>query len=155
MLAVSPSGCFHPVRRAGGILDRQPGKKHIEAGAKASAGETVGAALGLVALMLAFTFNLAASRHDTRRRLVITEANAVGTTFLRAGLLAEPHRSRVKSLLREYVEVRLKAVREQNIVQGHARSLELHGQLWKEAEAAGAASPGSIVVGLFIQSLND
>lgn len=130
-------------------------KTHIEAGAKASAGETVGAALGLVALMLAFTFNMAATRHDNRRTLIITEANAIGTTYLRAGLLAEPQRSKVRNLLREYVEVRLKAVRDNDIAKGHARSLELHEQLWKEAETAGTANPGSIVVGLFIQTLNE
>ena len=86
-------------------------KKRLEAiGLKGSAGETVGASLGLVALMMAFTFNLAASRHDNRRTLVLSEANAVGTTFLRAGLLPEPESSKIRRTLREYVQVRLKAV---------------------------------------------
>src|SRR4051812_15779860 len=74
-------------------------KMRLEAGAKASAGETVGASLGLVALIMAFTFNLAASRHDIRRTLVLNEANAVETTFLRAGLLPEPHAARIRRAL--------------------------------------------------------
>ena len=131
-------------------------KKRLEAvGAKASAGETVGAALGLVALMLAFTFNMAASRHDNRRTLVLSEANAVGTTFLRAGLLPEPQASKIRHALREYVQVRLKAVQNGEVEKGVARSVELQDQLWKEAETVGTANPASEVGSLFIQSLNE
>jgi hypothetical protein len=47
-------------------------------------------ALALLAFMLGFTFGLAASRFDVRRGLVIDEANAIGTTSSRGGLLPEP-----------------------------------------------------------------
>lgn len=130
-------------------------RKRVESGAKASAGETVAATLGLVALMLAFTFNLAASRYDTRRALVLDEANAIGTTFLRTGLLAEPHRSTIRNSLREYVEVRLKAVQGGNVADGIKRSTELQNILWKEAEAVGTGHPDSEMVALFIESLNE
>src|SRR5689334_20562394 len=49
----------------------------------------VGAALGLLAFMLAFTFSLAADRYETRRNLVLEESNAIGTTWLRASTLPE------------------------------------------------------------------
>src|SRR5262245_27162915 len=67
---------------------------------KPPVGEMVAATLALFAFLLAFTFSLAASRFEVRRGLVIDEANAIGTTFLRAGLLPEPHRDDVRALLR-------------------------------------------------------
>src|SRR5512135_1488179 len=66
-------------------------RRRSEEALKAPVGELVAAMLGLLALLLAFTFSLAASRFDTRRSLVLDEANAIGTTWLRAGLLAEPY----------------------------------------------------------------
>ena len=73
-------------------------------------GEVVAGLLGLLALLLAFTFSLAASRFDTRRTLVMDEANALGTTWLRAGMLPEPHGTAIRKLLRDYLELRLAAV---------------------------------------------
>jgi hypothetical protein len=62
-------------------------------------GAMVGAILGLLAFPLAFTFGLAASRFDTRRELVLDEANAIGRTYLRAALLPAsiPGRKRLRS----------------------------------------------------------
>ena len=54
---------------------------------EAPVGAMVGATLGLLAFMLAFTFGLAAARFDTRRQVLLDEANAIGTTYLRAGML--------------------------------------------------------------------
>src|SRR5262245_48712675 len=51
---------------------------------------SVTATLGLLAFVLAFTFAMAASRFDTRRQMVIEDANAIGTLYLRTSLLAEP-----------------------------------------------------------------
>lgn len=118
-------------------------------------GPIVGATLGLLAFILAFTFGLAASRYDARRQMVVEEANAIGTTYLRAGLLAEPHRSEIRDLLNEYVSVRLKAVRTGNIERAMSESAVLHSRLWSHAEAVAAKDPHSIVAGVFIQSLNE
>jgi hypothetical protein len=117
---------------------------------EAPVGAMVGATLGLFALLLAFTFGFAAARFDARRQVVLDEANAIGTTYLRAELLAEPHREVVRQLLREYVDVRLEAVRSGMVVQAIGRSEEIHGKLWAQAVAVGEKNPGSIVVGLFI-----
>lgn len=122
---------------------------------KPPVGEMVAATLALLAFMLAFTFGLAASRFDVRRGLVIEEANAIGTTYLRAALLSEPHRTGVRTLLREYVDVRLEAVEPGRLKQSISRSEELHARLWAHAVEAGEKNPGSIVVGLFIGSLNE
>ena len=122
---------------------------------KPPVGEMVAATLALLAFMLAFTFGLAASRFDVRRGLVIDEANAIGTTYLRAGLLPEPYRGEVRKLLREYVSVRLDAIRPESLSQSISRSEELQSQLWSQAATVGEKNPGSIVVGLFIGSLNE
>jgi hypothetical protein len=121
----------------------------------APVGAMVASLLGLLAFMLAFTFGLAASRFDARRQVVLEEANAIGTTNLRARLLSEPERSAITRLLREYVDVRVRAVEEGKIAEGIARSEQLHDELWSRATSAAAKSPGSIMTGLFIQSLNE
>ena len=139
----------------GGFRLGQYRRRRSEQEDRPPVGEMVAATLALLAFMLAFTFGLAASRFDVRRGLVIDEANAIGTTYLRAGLLPEPHRSDVRSLLREYVEVRLEAVQPGKLSQSIDRSEELHARLWAHAVAVGEKNPGSIVVGLFIASLNE
>jgi hypothetical protein len=121
----------------------------------AAIGSMVGAMLGLLAFMLAFTFGMASARHDTRRALVLEEANAVQTTYLRAGFLAEPQRSEIRALLREYVDVRVEGARQKRAGETFVRSEEIHGLLWSRAVTAGEKNPGSIMAGLFIQSLNE
>src|SRR5450755_3042000 len=112
-------------------------------------GAIVAASLGLLALTLAFTFGLAWSRYDARRQIVVEEANAIGTTYLRAGLLPDGRGVKIRKLLTEYVDVRLEAVQSGDIETALRRSDELHRELWKEAEAAGQQHPNTIVVGLF------
>ena len=118
-------------------------------------GGIVAAELGLLAFLLAFAFSLAASRFEARRETLLSEANAIGTTFLRAKMLPEPERTEIQKLLREYVDVRLVAVQEGTIESGIHRSNELHSQLWDVAVAAAEKDPHSIQTGLFIQSLNE
>jgi hypothetical protein len=115
----------------------------------------VASILGLLALVLGFTFNLAASRFDVRRQAVLDEANVIGTTYLRAKLLPEAQRVRAAELLREYVEVRLLAVQQRTLVSALQRSEQLHDLLWSEAVAAANAFPNPVTTGLFVQSLND
>jgi hypothetical protein len=64
----------------------------------------VSAVLGLLALLLGFTFSLATERFEARRLLVMEETNAIGTAYLRAQLLDEPHRARLSQLLIVYTE---------------------------------------------------
>ena len=117
-------------------------------------GAMVGSTLGLLAFLLAFTFGLAAARFDSRRAVVLDEANAIGTTYLRAAMLPE-YRDELRTLLRDYVGVRLEIVRTGLVMPRVRRSEELQAQMWNRTAALGAKHPGSIVVGLFIQSLNE
>jgi len=67
----------------------------------------ISSVLGLLALMLSFTFALATDRFEARRLLVQEEANAIGTMYLRAQLLDEPHRSRISRVLASYADNRV------------------------------------------------
>ena len=82
----------------------------VELGYRLGAGTMVGSLFGLLAFMLTFTFGLAASRFDARRQLVVEEANAVTTAFLRADLLPTPWAERLREHLRDYVKLRLHTV---------------------------------------------
>jgi hypothetical protein len=117
-------------------------------------GEMVAATLGLLAFILAFTFGLAATRFDTRKQAVLDEANAVGTTYLRAGMLPE-RRAEIRALLRQYVDVRLEAVKPGMLAEGIRQSERIQNQLWEMTVPIAEKNPNSIVVGLFIQSLNE
>ena len=92
---------------AGFLVGRR--RRPREDGKSDSSGVIVGAAMGLLAFMLGFTFNAAAVRYDARKNLVMEEVNAIGTTWLRAGLLPEPYRADIRGLLREYVNLRARA----------------------------------------------
>jgi hypothetical protein len=70
-------------------------------------GYIVSAVLGLLALLIGFTFSLAVDRFETRRHLVLEEANAIGTAYLRSQLLPEPHRARMTGLLVRYANNRI------------------------------------------------
>ena len=121
---------------------------------EAPLGTMVGATLGLLAFILAFTFGLAAARFDARRQVLLDEANAIGTTYLRAGMLPE-RGDQVRGLLRDYVRVRLEAVQSDNVAEGIRRSENIQNQLWTEAQTVGEKNANSILVGLFVQSLNE
>lgn len=120
---------------------------------EAPLGTMVGATLGLLAFVLAFTFGLAAARFDARRQALLDEANAIGTTYLRAGMLPE-RGEQIRGLLRDYVGIRLEAVQSDNVTEAIGRSEDIQQKMWTEAETVGQKNPNSIVVGLFVQSLN-
>ena len=69
-------------------------------------GTVLGASLGLLAFFLASTFNMAVSRYDARKILVLEEANDIETTYPRAKLLSESYRTGAQDLLRKYVNIR-------------------------------------------------
>jgi hypothetical protein len=118
-------------------------------------GAVVGSMLGLLAFLLAFTFGMAASRYDARKQLVLQEANAIGTAYLRAEMLPEPERSEIRNLLRQYAAPRVKGVTWLMTPEARAESGALHDRLWAAALAATEKNPGSILGGLFVQSLNE
>jgi hypothetical protein len=115
----------------------------------------VGGMLGLLTFILAFTFWIAASHFDAARQSLLSQANAIRTAYLRADLLPEPHRSEIRNLLREYVDIRLEAYQSGDFNPLAPRSDDLHNRLWTEAVAAKEKTSNPIFAGYFIQSLND
>ena len=117
------------------------------------------AMLGLLALMLAFTFSMALARFEARRDALLNEANAIGATALRARLLPDPHKSETLKLLREYVQIRLDIVRRDTSLAESKpiidRSNAIQEALWQQAMASASKDRGLIPTGLFIQSLNE
>ena len=116
--------------------------------------------LGLLALLLAFTFSAALQRYDDRSQTVVAEANAIGTTYLRARLLPGGMQDEVQALLRQYLDVRIR--------EGHVDSTEpelhesllrraklLEAQIWSHAVKAAEQDSRVVTSGLFIQSLNE
>ena len=133
---------------------RSHGPKAVDA----DIGTLAGATLGLLALLLGFSFSIALSRYDGRRDLVLEEANAIGSTANFALMLPEPVQGPTLDLLREYAEVRVTLGTPYDplkMEQDIARSLDLQTRLWQQAVAVTAASPQSLPVYRFVASLNE
>jgi hypothetical protein len=137
---------------AGYRIGRFRGRREHEM--ESPVGEMVASTLGLLAFILAFTFSLAASRFDAKRQLLVDEANAIGTTYLRAAMLPEGQ-DEIRALLREYVDVRIVAITPGKLAQGIRRSEALQNRLWARVVPIAAKNPNSVIAGLFVQSLND
>ncbi len=120
------------------------------------AGVIVGAILGLMAFLLAVTMGMASDRFDTRRGVVLQEANAIGTAFLRADYLPEPYRGEVQQLFREYVPVRiLDSADVADVAVRIARSDELLQEIWQTSTEAVTSAGSSDVLALYVESVND
>jgi len=114
--------------------------------------------LGILALLLGFTFSMAISRYELRVSLVVTESNAIDTTSLRAKMLPDPFRQTAAIALRDYIDTRLDiydAVDPLKVVDDEAKERDLQNQLWSVAIGAAKQDPHSIPIGLFIATLND
>jgi hypothetical protein len=114
--------------------------------------------LGFMGLILAFGLSLAVERYEGRRAAVVEEANAIGTTYLRAQTLPEPVRTRSLALLRQFVDV---SIRISETVPGSsaerdavAESGQIERELWALAGQALETEPTGSAVRLYVESLN-
>jgi hypothetical protein len=132
-------------------------RREPDSGKAPVAGTVVGGMLGLMAFLLAFSIGIVINQHNGRKAMVVTEANAVGTAYLRAGFLGEPDRTSSRDLLREYVEVRLAAAADPEALLESAmtRSEEIHGELWSIVEEQVRQGQESDVMALFVESINE
>ena len=122
--------------------------------AEAGVGTVVGAALALLGFLLAFITGIALENFNQRRHLVVLEADVIGTTYLRAGYLPSPFNDDSRILLREYVDIRLEALKPGNLVDAIARSEQTHNELWHIAEEIVKVDP-SPTTALYVASLNE
>jgi len=138
-------------RNRGAALDDDD-KAHINA--------TQASTLGILALLLAFTFSLSLQRFDTRSDAMVDEANAIGTAYLRAQMLPAPVRDETQALLRDYVDVRVEAghvsiINDDEWAALMAKAGSLQNALWDKARRAAEANPSPVPSGMFVQATND
>jgi hypothetical protein len=133
-------------------LRKQGGEELVEADGSFMLSSVV----GLLALLIGFTFSLALDRFETRRGLVLEEANAIGTAYLRTQLLHEPHRTRISQLLIEYTDNRLELARlpDNEARRLAARNDGLANQLWVETVAAWPTIRGMDFSSSYLDSMN-
>jgi hypothetical protein len=116
----------------------------------------VGATLGFLAFLMAFVMSMAVDRYDNRRQLVGEEAQAIRSAYLQAGYLVQPYPQEIRSLLKEYVDLRIATPDALNNVEAiMVRSEEIHAKLWSLTEAVVKETPGRDEVSLFIASVNE
>jgi len=119
-----------------------------------------GGMLGLLALLLGFTFSIALERYNKRSETVIEEANAIGTTLLRTRLLPPPFDSEAATMLHKYIDLRVDAAKidlsdsEDRYKLGKITD-NLQDQIWETAMQAAKKEPNPVTTGLFISTLND
>ena len=131
-------------------------KRNPEPGKTPIASTVIGSMLGLMAFLLAFCVGIVINQHNGRREMVVTEANAVGTAYLRTSFLGESDRDSSRDLLREYVEVRLADASDPSTLESALmRSEEIHNQLWAIVEQNVAQGKESDIMAIFVESIND
>ena len=116
--------------------------------------------LGLLALLLGFTFNMALQRFDNRSYAVIQEANAIGTSLLRTKLLPEQYNSITYDLLQKYIDLRIEISSIDLTKESERKSINqktdfIQTQIWDSAIKAAEIDPRPVTTGYFITSLND
>lgn len=133
---------------------------HSDSEVKTLTGAVQAAILGLLALLLGFTFSMSMQRHDNRSVALIEEVNAIGTALLRVQLLPDNLQDEGHDLFREYVDLRV-AIGEIDITRREARTKyneligETQSKLWLLAMGATDADPRPVTTGNFVKSLNN
>ncbi|HZF15015.1 MAG TPA: hypothetical protein VE046_03635 [Steroidobacteraceae bacterium] len=139
------------------------GRRIKERGRDLSAGRVdtvLSSMLGVLALVLAFTFSLSLQRFESRSQAVVDEANAIGTAYLRSYLLPTSIRSDSRELLRDYLDLRVQSTRISTDLNAARRAVlakaaAAQNVLWSYARQAAEEAPNPVTSGLYIQSLND
>lgn len=124
----------------------------------APVGSVVGASLGLLAFMLAFTFQIVDNRYNERKSLLLDEVTTIRTTYLRAGLIPQPYKSNSRKLLVEYTDLRagiVNDIRPQKVEHLVKRSQVILDTLWHYSEALGVQDRSSESYSLYMGSVND
>jgi hypothetical protein len=130
--------------------DGEDGRKQVE--------ETRNQVAILLSLLIGFAMSMALGRFDERRKLVVDEANAIGTAYLRASMQVEPIKTTAPELLREYVDTRLTIfggqshLEERDAARKHAAQIQ--DALWSGAAAAAQQSPTAITAS-YVSALNE
>ena len=121
-------------------------------------------ASGLLGLLLAFNFSIAQTRFDARQQLIVREANAIGTTFLRCSVLATDDRTFCHAHLKRYVDLRIRAYaayghasEKATVVQDLTEGEHIQNELWAHVSRVVRVSPnqGNALLMLALNDLID
>lgn len=134
--------------------------EHAAARGGTAAATIAGAIMGVLALMMGFTFSMALANYDARRDAVLQEATAIGTAALRARLLPAPVSRDSLILLREYMQIRLDLVDNSNSSLAGmdgvlTRSNTIQEQLWQKLSEVVVTNNAMVPTGLYMNSLNE
>jgi hypothetical protein len=117
-----------------------------------------GSLLGLLALLLAFTFGMSASRYETRRAVMLSEANNIGTVILRCDLYPDSTRNKLRTYLKEYVEARIAYfqagtddTKETNAIQATEK---WDGMIWSTVAEASKVKDNLVASNQMVPALN-
>jgi hypothetical protein len=111
-----------------------PGEDRVE-----QRGYLVSSALALLGLLMAFTFSAAQDRFSLRQQMLVDEANAISTTYLRIQLLDQPWRASLSRRMLRYAEVRADFARDSTLaaISANARqTAAVQDELWTELAPA-------------------
>lgn len=117
----------------------------------------LGSTLTLLSLIIGFSLSMSINRYDQRKNFEEAEANAIGTEYLRADTLPPADAARVRTLLREYLQLRISFYQTRNkldLQKINNRTAQLQDELWSAVQVLAAAQPNPIL-GLVLSGMND
>ncbi len=119
-----------------------------------------GGVIGMLALILGFTFNMSIQRYDSRAGAEVAEANAIGTAELRAELLPDPYAGEAQAAIDDYIDLRVRSSHvdltrrdERRALTGETRAMQQ--RIWDIGIRAAEANPNPVKTGYFLTSVND
>ena len=119
-------------------------------------GTIVSAALGLLAFLLAFTFQIAVNRYTDRKEMLINEVTIIRTAYLRSGLVPEPFRSDTRRYLIEYTDLRVELAKDiSKLDKTMFRTEQILDTLWNYSERIAEQDRSSEAYSLYISSVSD
>jgi drug/metabolite transporter superfamily protein YnfA len=142
------------------ILGHWLGRRAVARSAEITrTGAVEAAVLALLGLLLGFSFSAAGSRLDYRRQLIVQEANAIGTAWLRLDLLSTDRQPELRDLFRRYTDARIGIVRllpDLNAALAQQdESIRLQNEIWPKAVDAANATKDTRATLLLLPALND
>lgn len=140
-----------------GILYAQYRLKRAAIEDNSAVNTLVGATLGLLAFMLAFTFGLTTSRFDAKKHFLLEEINTIETAWLRAGLVTEEYSDDLRKSIVEYVEIRLWFNNDKSKLQeAITRAKNVQNTIWSTViTMTQENSQNDEILALLIESVND
>src|SRR5271157_793986 len=140
--------------QAGAVLRR---RRPLQDAERDDFGLVEGATLTLLALIIGFSFSMSTTRYDLRKNYEEAEANAIGTEYVRAGLLPAGDAAAIRSQLRKYTELRIAFYRTRHfeaLSEINADTAKLQSEMWAAVETPALAQPTPLTA-LAVSGMND